>query len=65
MEQKTNVNVRRMGVLNLLTIVFVIAKILGYISWSWWIVFLPTIVSVGLTILILLIALIIACIVNR
>ena len=65
MEQKTSVNVRRMGVLHLLTIVFAIAKILGYVSWSWWIVFLPTIISVGLTILILLICLIIACVINR
>ena len=65
MEQKTNITKKGMGVCGLLTIVFVIAKILGYISWSWWLVFLPTIISAGLTVLILIITLIIACIVNR
>ena len=25
----------------ILTLIFVIAKILGYINWSWWIVFMP------------------------
>lgn len=25
----------------ILTLIFVVAKILGYIAWSWWIVFLP------------------------
>ena len=65
MEQKTNITKKGMGVCGLLTIVFVIAKILGYISWSWWLVFLPTIISAGLTVLILIICLIIACIVNR
>lgn len=29
------------GFTGLLTIVFVIAKITGYISWSWWAVFSP------------------------
>jgi hypothetical protein len=28
--------------LNILTVVFVIAKITGYIDWSWWLVFAPT-----------------------
>ena len=39
--------------IHILTLIFVIAKILGYISWSWWIVFLPSIlgVALGLTIL--------------
>lgn len=25
----------------ILTLIFVIAKIMGYIAWSWWLVFLP------------------------
>ena len=24
-----------------LTLIFVVAKIVGYITWSWWLVFLP------------------------
>lgn len=39
----SNVVVERDGIgfLGLLTIVFVVAKILGLISWSWWWVFSP------------------------
>lgn len=29
------------GFLSILTIIFVIAKITGYINWSWWLVFVP------------------------
>jgi hypothetical protein len=28
--------------LPVLTLIFVIAKIMGYIDWSWWLVFLPS-----------------------
>ena len=41
-----------------LFIVFLILKLCGVIAWSWWFVCLPLIISVGLTILILLIGLI-------
>ena len=34
-------NNRSIGLAGILTIIFVIAKILGYIGWSWWIVFIP------------------------
>lgn len=34
------------GFLGLLTIVFVIAKLAGYISWSWWLVFTPTFIGI-------------------
>ena len=29
------------NLITLLTIIFVISKILGYITWSWWLVFTP------------------------
>ena len=32
----------------LFALVFFMAKILGYISWSWWIVFSPMLILVGL-----------------
>ncbi len=32
---------RRIGLCSILTIIFVIAKIMGYITWSWWMVFSP------------------------
>ena len=39
----------------LLTIAFVVLKLCGVISWSWWLVFLPLIISIGLPIAIVLI----------
>jgi hypothetical protein len=38
---------------HLLTIIFVIAKLTGYVSWSWWLVFLPSILTVGLGLVVL------------
>lgn len=38
----------KIGFFNILTIIFVIAKLAGAITWSWWLVFAPTILSVGL-----------------
>ena len=34
-----------------LTIVFVILKATGFLDWSWWVVFIPTMVDVGLCLL--------------
>lgn len=34
-----------MGILEGLTIIFVVSKILGLIAWSWWLVFSPLIVA--------------------
>lgn len=33
---------------HLLTIIFVCAKILTLIDWSWWLVFLPSIIAFGI-----------------
>jgi len=33
------------GFFGLLTILFVIAKITGYVAWSWWLVFSPMFVG--------------------
>ena len=38
---------------NLLTLVFVVCKLTGVIAWSWWLVFLPTIISAGFGLLML------------
>lgn len=40
------------GFLNLLTLIFVVFKLLGTLTWSWWLVFLPSIISFGLPLLI-------------
>lgn len=45
-----------MGFTEILTIIFVLLKAFGVVSWSWWIVFLPEIIAVALYILVLGIA---------
>lgn len=40
-----------MGVAEVLTIVFVVLKLIGVITWSWWLVLLPIIIAVGIYIL--------------
>ena len=34
-----------MALLEILTIIFVILKLTGFIAWSWWLVFLPAIIA--------------------
>ena len=34
-----------MGISEVLTIIFVVLKLVGTISWSWWLVFLPEIIA--------------------
>lgn len=54
------------GFLGLLTLIFVIAKLWGIVDWSWWIVFLPIIISIaiGLIIGIVVLAIIIIAVVK-
>lgn len=35
-----------MGILEVLTIVFIVLKLIGTIGWSWWLVLLPEIIAV-------------------
>lgn len=44
---------------SILTIIFVLAKLFGIVNWSWWIVFLPTIITAGLVIFLLLVIVIV------
>ncbi|MCY7731790.1 hypothetical protein MHY86_08765 [Aerococcus urinaeequi] len=45
---------------SILTVVFVVLKLIGVINWSWWLVFLPTLIHIGLTLVGLLIVALIA-----
>lgn len=44
------------GLATFLTALFAVLKIMGIVSWSWWIVFLPLILVYGLGAIVLLIA---------
>ena len=37
----------------ILTIIFVIAKLVNVIAWSWWLIFLPAIIGAGISVLII------------
>lgn len=45
---------------SILTLIFVLCKLTHFISWSWWLVFAPVLISTGLTIFILALIAIIA-----
>lgn len=55
---------KNIGILNLLTLIFILLKVLHVITWSWFLVLLPTIISFGLGIITLVVILIIALIVG-
>lgn len=40
---------------SVLTLIFVVAKLLGIVNWSWWLVFSPMIISFGFWVLVLII----------
>lgn len=42
------------SLLGVIQIVFIILKLVGVISWSWWTVFIPTFISIFLILLVLL-----------
>lgn len=44
------------GLPTILTVIFVIAKLIGLVEWSWWIVFLPTIIPLILWLIVIIIA---------
>ena len=50
MNNNNNTTHTGLGFLSILTLIFVVAKIMGYLSWSWWVVFLPMLIPVALII---------------
>lgn len=41
-----------LGLSSVLTIIFVVLKLVGVIDWSWWWVFSPILIDIGLTVII-------------
>lgn len=54
-----------MNWLHLLTVIFVIAKIFNYLAWSWWLVFLPSIVSLTIALVFWVGFIVLAIVVNK
>ena len=45
----------KLGLLDILTIIFVLLKVFNVITWSWWVVFLPTILEIAIFLIVFLI----------
>ena len=43
------------GILDVLTVVFVVLKLVGVITWSWWWVLAPTLIPLGIILSVLFI----------
>ena len=52
--------IRVTGLPLLLTIIFVVLKLVGAIAWSWWLVFLPLLIGAGIFAIVLAILLLAA-----
>ena len=51
-----NKSVAGTGVLDVLQIIFIVLKLTGLIDWSWWAVFSPLFISLGLVAIIVIIS---------
>jgi len=50
-----NSSSRGIGFSGLLTVLFIGLKLTGYITWSWWLVLLPSLIGLGLAILVIIV----------
>lgn len=46
------------GFLGVLQIIFIVLKLCNVLQWSWWMVFIPAYISAGLTIILIVLAII-------
>lgn len=58
-ENKTTVS-GGVGFFGLLQVVFIALKVSKVIDWSWWLVFVPTWIELGLCLIVIIVALVIA-----
>lgn len=54
----------KIGLFGALTILFILLKVFNIVAWSWWIVFLPLVLSFALWILAVVVVIVIAAIVD-
>ena len=53
------------GFFGLLQVVFIALKVAKVIDWSWWLVFIPTWIDIGIFLIIVIVAIILTIIVKR
>lgn len=51
---KNNSSASGLGLSSVLTIIFVVLKLIGTINWSWWWVFSPLLIDIGLSTIIII-----------
>ena len=56
MSQENNSS-QGIGFVGVLTVVFIVLKLTEFIAWSWWWVLSPVLISTGLVVVVLLVAL--------
>ncbi len=54
MENQSHIGSAGLGVLGVLTIIFVVLKLLHIIEWSWLLVFLPVLIGLALKIILII-----------
>ena len=62
MDKNVNINKGGIGIFSLLTIIFVILKAFGIISFTWFQCFIPLIIGASLSVILIIIAIIIVAI---
>lgn len=53
------IQINNPGIFTILQVVFIVLKLTNLINWSWWMVWMPTFISVGISLTIILIVLIV------
>ena len=54
-DKNYNVNNTGVGILGVLLIVFIVLKLVGVVTWSWWVVLIPLWIEIGLLIIVILV----------
>ncbi len=66
MKNKENSNVYNgIGFFGLLQVVFIALKVAKVINWSWWLVFLPTWIDLGLCLIVIIVVIVMATIFSK
>ncbi len=61
MENQNHAASGGVGLLEVLTIVFIVLKLCGLISWSWWLVLMPLWIELGIILILFVIMFVIGC----
>ncbi len=52
------IQINNPGIFTILQVVFIVLKLTNLINWSWWMVWMPTFISLGISVIIILFILI-------